>query len=199
MPRKITPIKPPRIPQPSDPTDGKPLFRLDASEAFMFDLYAQEPIQIAGTDCTLFQRSRTKSTIDPYYREPVSLVFDGPFALRAHVEWPEENPEASEEGLRHVWPSAIWVPRKTIEDVRANQPTEGDIVHFWRLPFFDKNAVQQLQTKTGGFFFDVIKVNDDGHIHDTAHFVGFRCSLKRRSNAPPELNFNIPKPEDDAC
>jgi hypothetical protein len=193
-PRYIAPMKPPRIAQPSDPSDKTPLFRLDGSELFLFDSFAQEPVEIAGTDCTIFQRNRRKTTVDPYYREPISIVFDGPFAVRAHVEWAEQTPEASEAGLRYIWPSAIWVPRKTIEDVRANAMHEGDIVHFWRLPYFDKNAVEQLQTQTGGFFFDVIKINEDGHLNDAAQFVAFRCSLSRRSNAPPELNFNVSEP-----
>lgn len=201
MPKQILkPLAPPKIAQPSDPMSGTPAFRLDASEQFLFDLYAQEPIAIAGTEVDLFQRSAKKSKVDPYYHEPIETGFEGPFRFFAQVEWPESTPEASDEGLRYLWPSGIWIPRKTIEQIGAAPLTEGDIVHFWEIPFYDETeATQGIKTKGGGFFFDVIKVNDDGHIHDNAAFVAFRCDLKRRSNAPPEINFDSIKRIDDPC
>ena len=198
--QRLKPLSPPRIAQPSDPGAPPAAFRLTSSEQFLFDLYAQEPIAIGGTEVDLFQRSNKKSKIDPYYNEPIQVVFDGPYRLFAHVEWPEQTPEAGEEGLRYLWPGGIWIPRKTIEQVGALPVHEGDIVHFWEIPFYDEHeATQGIKTKKGGFFFDIIKVNDDGHIHDNAAFVAFRCDLKRRSSAPPEINFDTLKQPNDKC
>jgi len=199
VPRIVKPLEPPKIVQPSDVVDGEPEFRLDDSELFIRDLWAQEPIQISGTDCNFFHRNKLKSKFDPLYREPISVVFDGPFRLRVHIEWPEATPDLREEGLRLLFPSGAWIPRKSLEDVSAPAPDEGDILHFWDLPFFDKLAVHGIETPTGGYFFDLIKVNDAGHVHDTPAFVAFQCDLKRRSSAPAELNLNILKTKDDHC
>lgn len=199
MPRYIKPLEPPRVVQPSDPSVSTPSFRLDASERFLYDLVAQEIIGACGTECDVYQRSRTKSKVDPLYGEPISNFFDGPYTLLGHIEWPEGVPEVSEEGERLLWPSGLWVPRKSLEDIGAKAMNEGDIVRFWKLPYFDNEATNGVPSPTGGFFFDVIKVNDDGHLHDSAAFVGFRCDLKRRSNSPPEVSFDTEKGIDDDC
>lgn len=197
VPRYIAPLQLKPVHQPSDLRLGEtPQFRLDATEIQMWDLYAQEPIQASGTDCELFTRNLRKSTIDPLYSEPAQTVFDGPYLLRANVEWPEFTPEVSEEGMRAVWPSGCWIPRKTIEEVNARPPREGDILRFWKLPYFDERSSNDQHLHFAGFFFDVIKVNDDGHLHDNSAFVGFRCDLKRKSSFGAEEQFfkSLPVP-----
>jgi hypothetical protein len=186
----IPPFKLKPVHQPSDTRLGEvPEFRLDASELQMWDVFAQEPIHAAGTDCELFTRNLQKSKIDPLYSEPAETVFDGPYLIRANIEWPEFTPEVSEEGMRGVWPSGAWIPRKTIEDVRARAPREGDILRFWKLPYFDERASNDQHLTYAGYYFDVIKVNDDGHLHNTSAFVGFRCDLKRKSSFGAEEQF----------
>lgn len=190
VPRYIPPFQIKPVPQPSDNRLGRvPEFRLDPTELAMFDHIAQEPINAVGTDCELFTRNNSKSTIDPLYSEPSRVVFDGPYLLRAHIEWPEFTPEVSEEGMRAVWPSGAWIPRKTIEEVNARSPREGDILRFWNLPYFDERASNNQNLPFAGYFFDIIKVNDDGHIHDTRAFVAFRCDLKRKSSFGAEEQF----------
>lgn len=192
-------MQPPKIRQPSDDPSGGGEFRLDGSELFMHDLYAKEPIDAGGTDCDLFVRDLKKSKVDALYGEPAETVWDGPYKVRAQVEWPEFTPEVTEAGLRAIWPSGVWIPRKTVEEAGARAPREGDIVRFWKLPFFDHRAGNDQPDTGAGFFFDVIKVSDDGHLHDDAAFVGFRCDLKRRSDAPPEVNFHPAKADTDDC
>lgn len=198
MPKYISPLKPPRIKQPSDDPTGGGEFRLDGAELYLRDLYAQEPVNISGTVCELFTRNIADSIIDPLYGEPSETAWDGPYRLFASVEWPEATPEVVDEGLRQLWPSGVWIPRKTIEDVQARAPREGDILRFWELPFFDEMAGRRQPGSNAAFYFDIIQVNDDGHSHDDSAFVAFRCDLKRRSDAPPELSFHPEvKPGDD--
>lgn len=199
MPKYIKPLDPPRIKQPSDDPSGNGEFRLDGSELFLHDLYAQESVNASGTECDLFVRDLAKSKVDALYNEPIETAWDGPYRFLAHVEWPEFTPETGEEGMRSTWPSGIWIPRKTIEEVGARAPREGDVVRFWKLPYFDNRAGMQQPGPKTGFFFDITKVTDDGHINDDAVFVGFRCDLKRRSNSPPEVAFHPAKSPDDDC
>ena len=189
-PRYIPPFKFQPVHQPSDPRLGETLkFRLDSTELQMFDHFAQEPVNAEGTECELYTRNLRASTLDPLYNEPAETVFDGPYTLIAQVEWPDHTPEVSEEGFREVWPSGCWIPRITVEEINARPPREGDILRFWKLPYFDAVASHDQELDFAGYFFDIIQVNDDGHVHDTPAFVGFRCSLKRKSSFGPEEQF----------
>jgi len=192
MPRYIKPMNPKPVPQPSDNRLVDPAFRLDASELFMFDNFAQEPVNAAGTEGWLFQRDLKNTKADPLYSEPIVSAFVGPYLLMVQVEWPEGTPDVSELGMRTLWPSGIWIPRRTLEEARARPPSEGDVIRFWDLPYFNKVATRNQNTPGSGFYFDLIKVNDDGHLIDNAAFVGFRCDLKRRSNFTPEQQFITP-------
>lgn len=192
-------MSPPRLAQPFDPGDRDTEFRLDGAELFMHDHFTQEVINAAGTDCRIFQLDPAKAKVDTVYGEPTANGWGDPIILRGHIEWPESTPEAGEEGMRMLWPSAVWIPRKSLEEAGGKPIEEGDIVHFWHLPFFDDESTRRVKTTNQGYFFDVIKVNDDGHLHDAPQFIAFRCDLKRRSNAPPELNFDIEKTPDDDC
>lgn len=190
--RYIAPMVPKALTQPSDNANSDPKFRLDAVEIDMWDHFAQEPIQAAGTEGELFQRDLKGSKIDPLYSEPTTNSFIGPYKLMVHVEWPEYTPDVTEAGMRALWPSGLWVPRKNIEQVKARAPVEGDIVRFWKLPYFDQRADRNQGTKGAGFYFEIVKVNDDGHMIDNAAFVGFRCDLKRRSSFAPEQQLIKP-------
>jgi hypothetical protein len=199
-PRFIKPIEPPRILQPSDNRKVDPKMQLDSSELFLFDIVAQEPINISGTECLLYTRNNAKSKVDPLYSEPAAVVFDGPYKIIVNIEWPESTPEAGEEGLVTRWPSGAWIPRKSVEEVKARAPREGDVLHFWQLPYFDQMASQFDNTPNAGYFFDIIKVNDDGHVFDSPAFVAFRCNLKRRSSFGPEQNIGVPANDpNDPC
>jgi hypothetical protein len=164
----------------------------------MWDHFAQEPVNAEGTPTEIYQRDLSSTKSDPLYSEPIVNSFIGPYVVLAQIEWPEFTPEAAEEGLRALWPSGIWIPRKSLEAVYARAPREGDIVRFWKLPYFDKRASRDQNVPGSGFYFDVIKCNDDGHIVDNAEFVGFRCDLKRRSNFTPETQLIKPPSDPNA-
>lgn len=200
MPRFIKPMDPPKIRQPSDDVtgEGDQTYRIDDSERFLHDLIAQEATEIIGTECTIWQRSLKKSKVDPLYGEAIETGFNGPFVVRAHFEWPDVTPEATEAGKRQIWPAAIWVARKSLEAAGAGPMDEGNIVRVWDIPYFNNEATLN-NPNSQGFFFDVVKVNDDGHINDTASFVGFRCDLKRRSDSPPEAIFHPAKADGESC
>jgi hypothetical protein len=186
----IPPFKLKPVHQPSDHRLGeRPEFRLDGDELQMWDVFAQEPINAAGTLCELWRRNLAKSVVDPLYSEPTQVAFDGPYVFYANIEWPESTPEASEEGMRVVFPSGCWIPRKTIEEVGAAGVRKGDILRFWKLPYFDEKSSNYQHIPGEGYYFDIIKTNDDGHLHDAAQFVGFRCDLKRKSAFGPEEMF----------
>jgi hypothetical protein len=190
VPRYIPPLKLKPVLQPAEAIAGEvPTFRLDAQEIQMWDLFAQEPVNAAGTRCELWRRNLAKSTSDPLYSEPSQVVFDGPYVFYANVEWPEATPEASEDGLRLLFPSGCWIPRKTLEDANAGGVRRGDVLRFWELPVFDDLSSNYQAIPGQGYFFDIIKTNDDGHLHDAPQFVAFRCDLKRKSTFGPEEMF----------
>lgn len=188
MPKYIKPIVVPKpVLQPSRMQNANPRFRLDEQELFLFDVWAQEPTEGSGTECELFTLNLAKSKVDALYSEPTERAYDGPYLIMSHVEWPEGTPSADEEGFTTVWPSGCWIPRILIEQVGARPPQEGDILRFWKLPYFDKSSVNELPNNpNAGYFFEVIKVNDDGHLFDSSAFVAFRCDLKRRSKFAAE-------------
>lgn len=199
IPRFVPPFSIPRVPQPSDNPNTDPSFRLDASELHMWDTFAQEPIQAAGTDGRLWQFNLAQSTIDPIYSEPSGLTYVGPYLLRVQIEWPETTPEATDEGMLTVWPSGAWIPRKSLEDIQAREPRVGDVLHFWALPFFDNRASNYQGSTNAGYFFDIIKVVEDGHLIDNSAFVAFRCDLKRRSAFGAEQLFIPPRDPHAPC
>jgi hypothetical protein len=181
----MTPPRP--VPQPANEPDKVHVFRLDASELFIHDVWAAEHVSISGTEGEYFPQNLQKNRSDPLYGEASQKIFDGPYLLRAHLEWPEATPEASVLGMETEWPSSCWIPRILLEESGARPPHEGDILRFWKLPYFDTISVRYEEHVPGqGFFFEVIKVNDDGHLFDNAAFVAFRLDLKRHSQMRAE-------------
>jgi len=162
-------------------------FTLTDKELFLFDLIAQEHTNIEGTEIDLYQMSRKRQVTDPLYDEVVLNAFDGPFRLKAWVEYPEVNVEIREEGFRKVLPSTLWVARIDIERVGARPPYYGDVAHFWKTPFFDQQSVSYDVGKTKrGYYFTLTDIYDDGHVFDQASFVGFKATLARNTEFTPE-------------
>lgn len=153
----------------------------------LFDSIAQEHTGIAGTDIEYYSHEVTKATRDPLYDEPLKRVYSGPFRVKGYVAWPDTTPEVRMEGWRTVVNAEAWISRKEIEEKGCPAPSETDVLRLWKIPFFDKEwAVDGDNVPGSGYFFDVLNVNDDGHLFDSAQFVGFRLTLKRRSEFTPE-------------
>jgi hypothetical protein len=167
-------------------------FSLNTQDKWLYDHVAAEVTNISGTSVDMFQFDPGTSTWDPVYGEPLQRQYAGPLTFKATVEWPEGTPEALEEGSDIIWPGGLWIPRATIEQANARAPRRGDIVRFWSIPFFESFGVDNVpNVPNSGYFFILIKVNDDGHVFDAADFSAFRCDLKRTTKFSPErLIFN---------
>lgn len=165
-----------------------PQLNLPECEHDLFDSIAQEHSQIAGTSIDLYLHNLEKSKRDPLYDEPVQRVFDGPFRIKGHVTFPDSAPEARMEGFHTTFSAEAWIARKELEDAGIKQvPGEGDVMSFWRTPFFDAGSVDNDPTVPfSGYFFDVVDVDEDGHLFDSPSFVGFKFTLKRRTEFTPE-------------
>jgi hypothetical protein len=164
-----------------------PTLQLPDCEHDLFDSIAQEHVNIHGTDIDYWSHTVDSDSRDPLYDEAIERVYKGPFRLKGYVSWPDSVPEARFEGERTTFGAEMWIARKTIEDVRAPSPNETDVVRIWNTPFFNAWAVDTQDVgPNAGYFFDVIDVDDDGHLFDSPQFVGFKLSIKRRTEFTPE-------------
>lgn len=161
-------------------------FELCDSELGLFDCIAQEHVSISGTEIEFFHLSIEESARDPLYDEAVERVFQGSYVIKAYLEYPEANAEAQEWGLRKTWDAELWIPRAELERVSAPVPVEDDVVRVWNNPFFNKHSVIGQDVPDSGYFFNIIKVAEDGHLFDRAGFVGFKCTLKRNTEYTAE-------------
>jgi hypothetical protein len=166
--------------------------RMNDKELFLFDTWTQERTTIEGTDVEYYSLDVLGSKKDPLYNEPVEPVFKGPYKLRIVVFNIEFTPEAQERGFRHIYSAAAWIPRRTVEDASMGFPHEGDALRIWRTPFFDRFTEPEKMIDGTGFYFDVIKVDADGHPFDEPGFVGFRLEMKRRTEFNPDRRLLHP-------
>jgi hypothetical protein len=165
-----------------------PTLQMPECEHDLFDSIAQEHVRILGTDVDYWSHEIEKAKRDPLYDEPVKRVFKGPFRIKGYVSWPDSVPEARMEGLRSTFNAEAWIARKELEDAGVKAPpSESDVLRIWKTPFFDQNSVNLDSKLTGGgYYFDIIDVDDDGHLFDSSTFVGFKLTLKRRTEFTPE-------------
>lgn len=168
---------------------GKGLQISDA-ELKLHDSVAQETNQIAGTDVDLYIVDVDNSKIDPLFRESIEARWSGPHKLKAFVEWADSTPEVREEGFRTSFTSRAWIARADLEALGLGPPGEGDVLRFWNTPFFNAVAVDGEPIPGAGYFFNVVDVDDDGHIGDGPSFVGFWLTLQRRTEFTPERRIN---------
>lgn len=187
------PIKPkPRLVQPYPTLRKVEPYQFDQltmpdCEHDLFDSLAQEHVQISGTAIDYFSHQVDRSTRDALYDEPIKRAYAGPFRLKGYVAWPDSTPEVRMEGLRSVFNAEAWIPRKEFEDGHCPAPNETDVMRIWKSPYFDKEwATDGDAVPDSGYFFDVLNVNDDGHLFDSLQFVGWRLVLKRRTEFTPE-------------
>lgn len=161
-------------------------FTLGDEERFLFDLWAQEHVRIAGTSIEFWSLNLEKSIRDALYDEPVERKWDGPFKFKVFVEFPPGTAEAREEGFRNSWRAVAWLTRKELEDANCPAPAEGDVIRFWNAPFFQDAGVDSQLVPGRGYFFEITEVDEDGHLWDQATFVGYRCEIKRNTEFTPE-------------
>lgn len=159
---------------------------LDDSEQELFDMVASDQNEAAGIDVNFYSNNKKLGTKDPLYGEYVNRHIDGPYRVPAWVKWPPQNPFSTEHGFTLEFDGECVISRIHLENKKAPFPSEGDIIEMWRTPYHDANSMGK------GMFFDVIKVNNDGHINDTPTFVQFRLTLKRRPQFGAERKIDPP-------
>lgn len=176
-PRRVRPD--PRVPKTTE-------FTLGAEERFLFDLWAQEHTHILGTKIDVWSLDVEKSKRVAIYDEPSCRTWKGPFTMKGFFQWADSTPEAREDGIRTTWTTEGWISRKDFEDVGAPSLSEGDVIKVWDSAFFKKFSVDDQDIPVSGYFFDVINVNDDGHLWDQFNFVGYSFTISRRTDFTPE-------------
>ncbi len=159
---------------------------LDDSESAFFDGIATELNTLAGDEINFYGQNRSRSTIDPLYGEYINRAIDGPFRLNAWVKWPQINVDVSEQGFGFEMDGMCSISRLELENANAPYPFEGDIIEMWRTPYHDADSLGK------GLFFDVIRVENDGHINDSPTFVQFKLYLKRRTQNGAERKIQGP-------
>ena len=170
---------------------GEEAFRLSDQELYLRDVWAKESNNIWGTEVDFFSLRLKQSKRDPLYDEPTQREWSKAYRMSVWVSAPSQTPIVGEEGFRVHFDATAWIARASLEEVQAPNPTEGDVLRFWNTPFFAKEAAH-TEVPKAGYFFDIIQAVPDGHLHDTASFVGFRVTIKRRSEFGPERKILPP-------
>lgn len=165
-------------------------FALDGRDSAMFDHFAQEHVEASGTDLLLWHQDLEHSLRDPLYDEPIDREWLGPFKFKGWVEYIAGSPMMREEGMTVRWQGSIWVARKTLEDTGTPAPLEGDVIRYWDNKFFTEHGVNAEEGVEGGYYFDVINVDDDGHVQDSDQFVGLTITVLRRTEFTPERRLD---------
>lgn len=165
-------------------------FELDGQDASMFDHFAQEHVNASGTEILLWHQDLQESIRDPLYDESIEREWLGPYKLKAWVEYIAGAPQMQEQGMSVRWEGTVWIARKELEDTGTPAPLEGDVIKYWDNKFFAEHGVNAEHGVHGGYYYDVINVDDDGHVQDSAHFVGLTMNILRRTEFTPERRLN---------
>ena len=165
-------------------------FELDGRDAAMYDHFAQEHVNASGTTILLWHQDLEESLRDPLYDEPIDRVWAGPYKLKAWVEYIAGTPQMREEGMTVRWEGRIWVARKELEDTGTPAPLEGDVIKYWDNKFFAEHGVNAEEGVHGGYYYDVINVDDAGHVQDSDHFVGLTINVLRRTEFTAERRLD---------
>lgn len=159
---------------------------LDDVERPLFDSIAQEHVRQLGTLIDLYFRDIGKSQRDSVYDEAIKTSWSTPIRVKGFVEWPDSAPVLEDQGEHTEFNATAWIARKELEDAHANIPSEGDVLCIWRTPFFNAWASDNQNEPDQGFYFNIVDVDDDGHLFDTPSFVGVRMTIRRNNTFSPE-------------
>jgi hypothetical protein len=193
MPKYIKPMSPPNGNRvgPIDPAMATNA-NMTAGEKLLFDTWAQEQVRKSGTPIEYFLFDKKASKVDPLYGEVTDKMWRGPYNIVGQLDWPAPKPEMREEGYRTTHVATAWIARPEFEDIKLTYPRRGDIVRVWKLPYFDNEGSNEENVPVHGYFFNVVDVNDDGHMLDNPDFTGFKLELRRYSEFTPERRIFPP-------
>jgi len=163
---------------------------LNEEEGRYFSDIAQEHVNIAGTYIDYYHLDIAKSIKDPLYDEASEREFIGPYRMKAYVSYPEQQPTVEAQGTILNWDCIAWISRRDIEEKKAPPPAPGDVIRIWKIPFFQDAASFDETIPGAAFYFNVLNSNTDGHLFDTSTFVGFRVTLRRRTDMAPERRIS---------
>ena len=153
----------------------------------LHDSVASDSVKISGTTIFYYSLDVYGSSYDALYGEPNDRKFNGPFKIQGYVAWPRNQKVVTEFGSMDVFDSNAYLVRKDVEDAKMPLPSSGDVLGFWNIFFFDKQwGIDGILDQNAMFFFDVLNVNTDGHLYDSPYFVGFKLTIKRKTNFSPE-------------
>lgn len=165
-------------------------FSLGERDGAMFDHFAQEHTEASGTEILFWHQNLEESLRDPLYDEPIDREWLGPYKMKAWVEYIAGSPQMTENGMTVRWSGTMWIARKTLEDGGIPAPLEGDVIKYWDNKFFTEHGVNAEEGVHGGYYFDIINVDDHGHVHDSGHFVGLTINIMRRTEFTPERRLD---------
>lgn len=157
--------------------------RLDGSERALFDSIATDLNRHAGTPIEYFKQ--VIKSRDPVTSEPLERGWRK-FDMYANFERPTGSPEMREEGFRITWSGTVWITRLEFERAGCPPPEEADVIRAWDVPFFASFGTAYEDVPKAGYYFDIVDVEDDGHINDSAAFVQFQMEIRRRTELTPE-------------
>jgi len=188
-------IAPVSSPTACEPCEGLfDLSRAAMHERNLFDIFSREQSAIiAGGEADLYLRDKGRSRKDPLYGEPTRSVWVGPYRLKVYLQNPVPSPMTTPQGYRNEWNGEVWIPRTEIELRSIRGPDNGDVIQMWKIPFYDALSVEQTSVPRAGFYFDVERVHSDGIAAMAPIFVGFKLTLKRRSEFTAERRV-LPPP-----
>ena len=169
----------------SCPTVCEPFSLGDGNICFQ-DSIVTGQIEASGTPIEYWFEDIKNAIRDPLYGEPVQRAWRGPFKMMGMLEYPPAQAESREEGFRVTWQGTLYLARKTLDDLGAPFPHEGDIVKFWGNKFFAQHATGGAGDPGGGYYFDVTNVDDDMHVYSGANFLGYKMTIVRRTEFAPE-------------
>lgn len=159
---------------------------LDGSEVSIHDIVISDYKEAGGDEINYYSTDKQASTVDPVYGEYSDRHIDGPWNLPAIFKWPQQNPAVGDAGYTVEFDGKCYISRFHFEDKNAPYPIENDVIEAWRTPYHDEDSMGK------GLFFDIIQVNNKGHINDSAVFVEFELILKRRPQYSAERRIIKP-------
>ena len=159
---------------------------LSDCDAAYFSVTNADLNELSGDEINYYPMNPVSGKIDPLYGEHTERTPGGPYRIWASVSWPEINPQPGEAAFGVEFDGMVWISRLHLDKANAPYPSEGDIIEMWRTPYHDANS------RGKGYFFDIIKAQNDGHVNDSPSFVQFKLVLKRRSQFNAERRLTPP-------
>lgn len=145
----------------------------------LWDSAAATELGAEGTPVDYYWLDLDRSEVDPLYRETIRKVHRGPFKLRAQVQWPDGTPTVDEKGESTEFTITAYMLRADFEKVQCPPPQPGDVVCFWKSPFWT------AQSGGEGMYFIVTDADPTGMVNASQSFVGFTFSLSRTTAFDP--------------